>query len=198
MMCVQSVVNLSPSFSEERPERKSERERELLRFKSETLSLTPRVFACSSFAFPTAFNKLFLIEWFRVLNPNEQGNSDLFFFFRLFLSTVRARKTSSNHRVFTPNRHLFSKKKRERDEDSLENTVRFRASFQFFFAFVFLSEISLVPFALLRGGFSNPDLVFSLSFLLSCERAMLTVSTLFSLSLSLSLCVCVFFSLSDA
>ena len=128
-MCVQSVVNLSPSFSEERPERKSERERELLRFKSETLSLTPRVFACSSFAFPTAFNKLFLIEWFRVLNPNEQGNSDLFFFFRLFLSTVRARKTSSNHRVFTPNRHLFSKKKRERDEDSLENTVRFRASF---------------------------------------------------------------------
>ena len=83
-MCVQSVVNLSPSFSEERPERKSERERELLRFKSETLSLTPRVFACSSFAFPTAFNKLFLIEWFRVLNPNEQGNSDLFFFFPLF------------------------------------------------------------------------------------------------------------------
>lgn len=143
-MCVQSVVvNLSPSFSEERPERKSERERELLRFKSETLSLTPRVFACSSFAFPTAFNKLFLIEWFRVLNPNEQGNSDLF---RLFLATVRARKTSSNH-------HLFSKKKRERDEDSLENTVRFRASFQFFFAFVFLSQISLVPFALLRGGF---------------------------------------------
>jgi hypothetical protein len=92
-MCVQSVVvNLSPSFSEERPERKSERERELLRFKSETLSLTPRVFACSSFAFPTAFTKLFLIEWFRVLNPNEQGNSDLF---RLFLATVRARKTSS-------------------------------------------------------------------------------------------------------
>lgn len=40
--------------------------------------------------------------------------------------------------------------------------------------------------------FSNPDLVFSLSFLLSCERAMLTVSTLFSLSL----CVCVSFSLS--
>ena len=110
-MFVQSVVNLSPSFSEERPERKSERERELLRFKSETLSLTPRVFVCSSFAFPTAFNKLFLIEWFRVLNPNEQGNSDLF---RLFLATVRARKTSSKPPRLTPNRHLFSKKKRER------------------------------------------------------------------------------------
>lgn len=195
MMCVQSVVNLSPSFSEERPERKSERERELLRFKSETLSLTPRVFACSSFAFPTAFNKLFLIEWFRVLNPNEQGNSDLFFFFRLFLSTVRARKTSSNHRVFTPNRHLFSKKKRERDEDSLENTVRFRASFQFFFAFVFLSQISLVPFALLRGGFFQSRFGF-----LSLVPSLLRESDAdsFDALFSLCVCVCVFFSLSDA
>ena len=97
-MCVQSVVNLSPSFSEERPERKSERERELLRFKSETLSLTPRVFACSSFAFPTAFNKLFLIEWFRVLNPNEQGNSDLFFssvFFSPLCARAKRRQTTA-------------------------------------------------------------------------------------------------------
>ena len=195
-MCVQSVVNLSPSFSEERPERKSERERELLRFKSETLSLTPRVFACSSFAFPTAFNKLFLIEWFRVLNPNKQGNSDLFFFFRLFLSTVRARKTSSNHRVFTPNRHLFSKKKREREMKIHLKTLcvlerLFNSSLLLFFSRKSLSFL----LRCFEAVFSNPDLVFSLSFLLSCERAMLTVSTLFSLSLSLSLCVCLFLSL---
>ena len=197
-MCVQSVVNLSPSFSEERPERKSERERELLRFKSETLSLTPRVFACSSFAFPTAFNKLFLIEWFRVLNPNEQGNSDLFFFFRLFLSTVRARKTSSNHRVL----HLtatFSRKRREREMKIHLKTLcvlerLFNSSLLLFFSRKSLSFL----LRCFEAVFSNPDLVFSLSFLLSCERAMLTVSTLFSLSLSLSLCVCVFFSLSDA
>ena len=54
-MFVQSVVNLSPSFSEERPERKSERERELLRFKSETLSLTPRVFAVLLFRVSDGF-----------------------------------------------------------------------------------------------------------------------------------------------
>jgi len=144
----------------------------------------------SSFAFPTAFNKLFLIEWFRVLNPNEQGNADLF---RLFLAIVRARKTSSNHRVFTPNRHLFSKKKRERDEDSLENTVRFRASFQFFFAFVFLSQISLVPFALRRGGFFQSRFGFlSLVPSLLRESDADSFDALFSLSLSL----CVSFSLS--
>ena len=145
----------------------------------------------SSFAFPTAFNKLFLIEWFRVLNPNEQGNSDLF---RLFLATVRARKTSSNHRVFTPNRHLFSKKKREREMKIHLKTLcvlerLFNSSLLLFFSRKSLSFL----LRCFEAVFSNPDLVFSLSFLLSCERAMLTVSTLFSLSLSL--CVCLFLSL---
>ena len=137
---------------------------------------------CSSFAFPTAFNKLFLIEWFRVLNPNEQGNADLF---RHFLATVRARKTSSNHRVFTPNRHLFSKKKREREMKIHLKTLcvlerLFNSSLLLFFSRKSLSFL----LRCFEAVFSNPDLVFSLSFLLSCERAMLTVSTLFSLSLS--------------
>jgi len=191
MMFVQSVVNLSPSFSEERPERKSERERELLRFKSETLSLTPRVFACSSFAFPTAFNKLFLIEWFRVLNPNRARQ--LWSLPSFSRHCARAQNVVKPPRL-TPNRHLFSKKKRERDEDSLENTVRFRASFQFFFAFVFLSQISLVPFALLRGGFFQSRFGF-LSLVPSLLRESDADGFDALFSLSLCVCVCLFLSL---
>ena len=146
----------------------------------------------SSFAFPTAFNKLFLIEWFRVLNPNEQGNADLF---RHFLATVRARKTSSNHRVFTPNRHLFSKKKREREMKIHLKTLCVLERLFFSFAFVFLSEISLVPFALLRGGFFQSRFGFlSLVPSLLRESDADSFDALFSLSLS-DVCVCLFLSL---
>jgi len=77
------------------------------------------------------------------------------------------------------------RKERERDEDSLENTVRFRASFQFFFAFVFLSQISLVPFALRRGGFFQSRFGFlSLVPSLLRESDADSFDALFSLSLS--------------
>ena len=62
----------------------------------------------------------------------------------------------------------------------------------FFFAFVCLSQISLVPFAQLRGGFFQSRFGF-----LSLVPSLLRESDADSFDALFALCVCVFLSLSD-
>ena len=125
---------------------------------------------------------------FRVLNPNYQGVSRFVF----SLHCARAQNVVKPPRL-TPNRHLFSKKKREM-KIHLKTLCVLERLF-FFFAFVFLSQISLVPFGLLRGGFFQSRFGFlSLVPSLLRESDADSFDALFSLSLS-DVCVCLFLPL---
>ena len=114
---------------------------------------------CSSLEFLTAFNKLFFLEErFRVSNPNSKATLISSSF--LVSSPLYARAKRRQTTVFiTALSRAFGKE--ERDEDSLENTVRFIAFLLLrysYSAFVFLSR----SFWAASPVFSNPDW-FSLS-----------------------------------
>ena len=144
---------------------------------------------CSSSCFLTAFNKLFFLrERVRVLNPKKRQ----LFFLSLVFSPLYARAKRRQTTVLntTPSR-AFGKE--ERDEDSLENTVRLIASFLLrhsYSAFVFLSQISLCSFCAASPVFSNPDW-----FSLSCSFSPMINSDADSFDALFSLSVCVFLSL---